>query len=292
MPWCLLVILWLHEHLSSERVCVCRDLQLNQSSQLYITMAALLRLFEFTADFLLYSIALSSCTAHRAMQPTVTLSMQGSGPNICIKTKGASAAVTLQNYLRTIKQTCVWPTWSGVYVFDKASECAALLLTAEITSPADQRAVLHHGGSWNSDVTFEPQPVPDQTVGLNDEIFINVLWRNEAYIKTDLKTNFFFFLPQISTSHREIRITHLLYPLKRLSKWWWRQRQGHNIRTFCLHKSSLIYASFVEISAEDWKSACFGTHMQIMNVQIMFIKHVYCLTVLLISYNELIWAWF
>lgn len=53
--------------------------------------------------------------------------------------------------------------------------CAALLLTAEITSPADQRAVLHHGGSWNSDVTFEPQPVPDQTVGLNAEIFINVL---------------------------------------------------------------------------------------------------------------------
>lgn len=73
-------------------------------------MAALLRLFEFTADFLLCCIALWAVQLDRAMQPTVTLSMQGSGPNICIKTKGASAAVTLQNYLRTIKQTCVWPT--------------------------------------------------------------------------------------------------------------------------------------------------------------------------------------
>ena len=45
-------------------------------------------------------------------------------------------------------------------------ESSTLLLTAEITSPADLRTVLCHGGSWNNDLTFEPQSAPDQMVDL------------------------------------------------------------------------------------------------------------------------------
>lgn len=44
------------------------------------------------------------------------------------------------------------------------SVSGTLLLTAEITSPAGLRAVLHHGASWNNDVTFEPQPASHQMV--------------------------------------------------------------------------------------------------------------------------------
>lgn len=46
----------------------------------------------------------------------------------------------------------------------RKGERGPVLLTAEITSPAALRTVLHHGGSWNNDVTFEPQPGPDQMV--------------------------------------------------------------------------------------------------------------------------------
>lgn len=45
-------------------------------------------------------------------------------------------------------------------------ESYTLLPTAEITSPADLGTVLHHGGSWNNDMTSEPQPGPDQMVDL------------------------------------------------------------------------------------------------------------------------------
>lgn len=51
-----------------------------------------------------------------------------------------------------------------VCVLEKMRESSTLLLTAEITSPAGMRTVLHHGVSWNNDVTFEPQPGPDQMV--------------------------------------------------------------------------------------------------------------------------------
>lgn len=47
-------------------------------------------------------------------------------------------------------------------VLKKMRESSAPLLTAEITAPAGLRTVLHHGGSWIHDVTFEPQPGPDQ----------------------------------------------------------------------------------------------------------------------------------
>lgn len=53
-----------------------------------------------------------------------------------------------------------------VCVLEKMRERSTLLLTAEITSPAGLRTVLHHGGSWNNDVTFEPQPGPDQMADL------------------------------------------------------------------------------------------------------------------------------
>ena len=51
-----------------------------------------------------------------------------------------------------------------VCVLERMSVSGTLLLTAEITSPAGLRAVLHHGDSWNNDVTFEPQPASHQMV--------------------------------------------------------------------------------------------------------------------------------
>lgn len=50
---------------------------------------------------------LSSCTTHRAMQPTVTLYDQGFSPNICIKAGATSADVTLQNHITTVNETWV-----------------------------------------------------------------------------------------------------------------------------------------------------------------------------------------
>lgn len=47
-------------------------------------------------------------------------------------------------------------------VLKKVRESSTPLLTAEITAPAGLRTVLHHEGSWIHDVTFEPQPGPDQ----------------------------------------------------------------------------------------------------------------------------------
>lgn len=95
------------------------------------------------------------------MQPTVTHCDQGFGPNICIIAEVTSADVTLQNHAATIIRLG-YSNRSDVYVLEKMRESATLLLTAEITSPAGLRTVLHHGGSWNNDVTFEPQPWPDQ----------------------------------------------------------------------------------------------------------------------------------
>lgn len=53
-----------------------------------------------------------------------------------------------------------------VCVLEKTTKSSTLFLTAEITSPAELRTVLHHGGSWNNDVAFEPQSGPDQMVDL------------------------------------------------------------------------------------------------------------------------------
>lgn len=101
---------------------------------------------------------MSRCTTRRAIQPAVTLCNQVSGQNICIKP--TSTDVTLQNHLNTLKKT--WIQLSEI--LKKMRESSTLLLAAEITSPAGLRAVLHHGGSWNNDVTFEPQPGPGQVI--------------------------------------------------------------------------------------------------------------------------------
>lgn len=87
-----------------------------------------------------------------------------SGPNICIKAEATSADVTLQNphHDRLGYSNLKWCVC--VCVLEKMRESSTLLLTAEITSPAGLRTVLHHGGSWNNDVTSEPQPGPDQMV--------------------------------------------------------------------------------------------------------------------------------
>lgn len=100
---------------------------------------------------------LSSWTTYRVMQPTATLYDQGFGPNICMKPEATSADVTLQKHISRVKETRLYQTEAVCLYVRK-------LHTAEITSPAALRAVLHHGGSWNNDTTSEPQPGPDQMV--------------------------------------------------------------------------------------------------------------------------------
>lgn len=54
--------------------------------------------------------------------------------------------------------------WARVPVcaLSKMRKRSTALLTAESTAPAGLRTVLHHGDSRIHDVTFEPQPGPDQ----------------------------------------------------------------------------------------------------------------------------------
>lgn len=126
----------------------------------YVSKEGSSRLTEFRLDSL---VLLSSCTALTAMQPTVTRApVQIS----VLKQKWPQQMWHCKTTWPRFKPTWVWQSEAVLCVSEKMSESSTLLLTAEITSPAGLRTVLHHGGSWNSDVTFEPQPGPDQVVDL------------------------------------------------------------------------------------------------------------------------------
>lgn len=68
------------------------------------------------------------------------------------------------------KTTSVHSSGDAV-ITPKTRASSKLLLTAEKTSPAGLRTVLHHRGSWNNDVTFEPQLGPDQ---MGDFFWLNI----------------------------------------------------------------------------------------------------------------------